>query len=86
MPNRESNLSVITSADGATSTVDIAGNVKQHIFNLALLTRDICKATGIPPVVMANILPRMIHEYERTGMAGETIFDIGAIKKGGGTP
>jgi len=85
MPNRESKLSIVTSADGATSTVDIAGNVKQHLFNLALLTRDVCKTTGIPPVVMANILPRMIREYERNEMAGETIMDIGAIERGGGT-
>ena len=86
MNGRESKLSIVTTNNGTESTVEIRGSIKEQLFNLALLTRDVCKSIGVPPVAMGYVLPAIILDYEKTGMQGETVVDVGAIKKGGGTP
>lgn len=76
---KESRLQITTSADGTMSSVEVVGTVKQHIFNLALLTRDICKTLNIPPFVMVGILMDAIAQYERTGNGGEVRVDMSAM-------
>lgn len=85
MDSKESKLSIVTTADGTQSTVDIKGSVKEQLFNLTLLTRDVAKTLGVPPFILAHTLPGLIYEYEHTGLASEAMVDIGAIRKGGGT-
>ena len=77
-----SRLQITTSADRTQSSVEMQGSSEQHIFNLALLTHDICKVLNIPPFVMAGILVQYIARYEKSGHAGEIMMDLSAMKKG----
>ena len=77
-----SRLQITTSADRRQSSVEMQGSSEQHIFNLALLTHDICKVLNIPPFVMAGILVESIARYETSGNAGEIMMDLSAMKKG----
>ena len=77
---KESRLQVTTSADGSTSSVEAIGTKKQHIFNLALLTRDICKILNIPPFIMTSMLLEAIAQYERTGNSFDMMMDLNAIR------
>lgn len=82
MGNAEgSRLQITTSADRRHSSVEMQGSAEQHIFNLALLTRDICKVLNIPPFVMAGILVERIAQYEKSGNAGEIMMDLNAMKR-----
>ena len=58
------------------------GSSEEHLYNLMLLTRDICKILNIPPFVMAGILVQYIARYEKSGHAGEIVMDLSAMKKG----
>ena len=77
---KESRLSITSSADRTQSKVEILGTPKQQISNLVLLVRDVGKVLNIPPFVMANILVKAIDQYERTGNGGEVIMDLNAIR------
>ena len=79
-----SRLQITTSADRTRSSVEMQGSAEQHIFNLVLLTRDICKALDISPFVMAGILVAYIARYEKSGNAGEVMMDLNALKRRNG--
>ncbi|MDE7245144.1 MAG: hypothetical protein K2O18_14390 [Oscillospiraceae bacterium] len=78
---KESKLSITTSADRMRSSVEILGTPKQHISNLALLVRDVGKVLNIPPFVMASILVKAIDQYERTENGSEIIMDLDAMRR-----
>ena len=82
---KESRLSITSSADRTQSKVEILGTPKQQISNLALLVRDVGKVLNIPPFVMANILVKAIDQYERTENGGEIIMDLNAMRRERGT-
>ena len=82
---KESRLSITTSADRTQSSVEIQGTSKQHIYNLALLVRDVGKVLNIPPFAMANILVKAIDQYERSENGSEITMDLNAMRRERGT-
>ena len=77
-----SRLQITTSADKTQSSVEMQGSSEEHLYNLMLLTHDVCKILNIPPFVLAGILVKYIARYEKSGHAGEIVMDLSAMKKG----
>ena len=77
-----SRLQITTSADKTQSSVEMQGSSEEHLYNLMLLTHDVCKILNIPPFVLAGILVQYIARYEKSGHAGEIVMDLSAMKKG----
>lgn len=77
-----SRLQITTSADRTHSSAEIQGSSEEHLYNLMLLTRDVCKILNIPPFIMAGILVQYIARYEKSGNVGDVMMDLSAMKKG----
>ena len=80
-----SRLQITTSADRTRSSVEMQGSAEQHIFNLVLLTRDICKALDISPFVTAGSTVAYIARSGKSGSAGGVMLDLNASTRRDGS-
>ena len=50
---------------GDQSEVEVSGTRMDIIFNWTALTNQICQTIGLPPIVLAAMLPGLISDYQR---------------------